>query len=418
MTLTTGLKKAVGHFAKSRALTTTSAKSGAAALASNTQVNIYNPKPQEEDSRIIRPKFWTGRSAVPLEKFNLDCSKFDFGRILVRDEAGKVMADPNCKETEKLVSNIREIWDEMGFIQLKKTGLTDYPEMQAIAKLIHPEHMQYEAGANQRSERSPAAQNVYDVGAPEVADLHYHHEMAYVEESTKHLTFCCKHAMKDKYRGATFVGENLGATKDLMQTKLGEKLAEKGLCYIRKLPDQKFFLDNKLDQSIVYNFWQTSMMTEDPEEAIQMAQTKGLDCEWQDSPVFGRYLVTKFNASCFEYDPITDRNQLFASIADDYNWFNTWPGVGDLPHWEQPLKLNFGDGEVMTREEKQLFVDVYARHGVPIWWEQGDIASICNWRTAHGRPGYFLQPGEKRELGVMLGEQFTRVGERPDKWKF
>jgi len=222
--------------------------------------------------------------------------------------------------------------------------------------------------------------------------------------------------MQDKYKGATFVAENGGATRDIMNTELGHKLRTKGLCYIRKLPDRKFFTDNDLDQSIVYNFWQTSMMTEDPDEAVEMARRKGLECEWQDSPIFGRYLVTKFYASCFEYDPITDTNQLFASIADDYHWFNSWPGVEDLPHWEQPLKLNFGDGEVMTRDEKQLWTDIYANHGVPIWWEKGDIASICNYRTAHGRPGYHLQPGERRELGVQLGETFTRQNELPGKW--
>ena len=86
--------------------------------------------------------------------------------------------------------------------------------------------------------------NVYDVGAPEVADLHYHHEMAYVEESTRYLTFVCKHGMWNKHDGATFVGVNTKATRDIMHTRLGEKLAEKGLQYIRKLPDRKYFLDN------------------------------------------------------------------------------------------------------------------------------------------------------------------------------
>lgn len=40
----------------------------------------------------------------------------------------------------------------------------------------------YEGGANSRSEISP---NVYEVGAPLDAYLHYHHEMAYVNTSVK-----------------------------------------------------------------------------------------------------------------------------------------------------------------------------------------------------------------------------------------
>ena len=110
------------------------------------------------------------------------------------------------------------------------------------------------------------------------------------------------------------------------------------------------------------------------------------------------------------------RNLLYSSIADDYMWFDSWMGVMDLPHWERPLKLNFGDDEVMTREEKQQFVDVFDAHGIPIYWRQGDISVICNFRTAHGRPGFKLENGEKRELGVVLGETFARVGDLPDKW--
>jgi hypothetical protein len=70
----------------------------------------------------------------------------------------------------------------------------------------------------------------------------------------------------------------------------------------------------------------------------------------------------------------------------------------------------------MTREEKQQFVDVYDNHGFPIPWEQGDLALCCNFRTAHGRPAYKLDQGEKRELGVVLGNLYARRGEDPNKW--
>ena len=120
--------------------------------------------------------------------------------------------------------------------------------------------------------------------------------------------------------------------------------------------------------------------------------------------------------SAFEYDSVTDRNLLYSSIAGDYSTFDFWPGIKDLPHWERPLKLNFGDDEVMTREEKQQFVDAYDAHGIPIHWRQGDIAVICNLRTAHGKPGFSLEKGDKRELGVIIGETFSRIGALPGKW--
>jgi hypothetical protein len=55
--------------------------------------------------------------------------------------------------------------------------------------------------------------------------------------------------------------------------------------------------------------------------------------------------------------------------------------------------------------------------GYPIKSEEGDLAIICNWRWAHGRPEYKLDAGEKRELCVILGPQFRRqghIGEWPD----
>ena len=97
-------------------------------------------------------------------------------------------------------------------------------------------------------------------------------------------------------------------------------------------------------------------------------------------------------------------------------WFDTWPKVMHLPYDQRPLKLTFGDLTEMTREEKALFVEVYDRFGVPIDWSVGDIALICNYRWAHGRPGIVLQGDERRELGVLLGETFERVGDVDGKW--
>lgn len=76
----------------------------------------------------------------------------------------------------------------------------------------------------------------------------------------------------------------------------------------------------------------------------------------------------------------------------------------------------FGDGTDFTREELQTFVDVYDAHGVQLDWNKGDIAVVCNHRWAHGRPRFELLPGQRRELGVVLGQTYTRVGQLEEKW--
>lgn len=375
--------------------------------------------PREEDPTPLSVKYWTGRSAVPLDSFKIDFApnkcggSYDLKRILsARNENGELVPDMALHQAVELRAHMNFIFEKYGAVHLVNTGFTNTNEFNAATKVLMSSHMDYKGGANNRI---PIEANVFDTGAPKEADLHYHHEMAYVGQSCKWVSFGAIEATTNPLKGATYISENNGATAMLMNTSFGQKLQEKGLCYVRKLPDQHHFQKNELDTSIVYNYWQTSCETDDPLEAQKIMEAKGLEVEWETSPIFGRYMVTKYYVSTMEYDPYTDKNVLFASVADDYAWFDSWPGLRDLPHQERPLKLTFGDGEVMTRDEKQLWVDCFDQNGVPIMWGKGDLAIICNYRTAHGRPKYELAKGEKRELGVILGEAFDRVGQLEGK---
>ena len=81
--------------------------------------------------------------------------------------------------------------------------------------------------------------------------------------------------------------------------------------------------------------------------------------------------------------------------------------------YERPLKITYGDDTELTRQELIDFISVYDNHGLPIKWEVGDILAVCNYRWAHGRPSYTLEENEERELGVLLGKEYTRIG---SKW--
>ncbi len=56
------------------------------------------------------------------------------------------------------------------------------------------------------------------------------------------------------------------------------------------------------------------------------------------------------------------------------------------------------------------------RFGVPAAWQPGDVALVCNYRWAHGRPQVELRPGEERKIGVMIGAPIQRVGQKEGKW--
>ena len=363
------------------------------------------------------PRYWSGRSHLDSQSFTIDLQKLS--KDLKQD-----IVDPTVSSSEslhfrsthdtylKLRNKMQDIFNRYGLLLLRANHtMQTYDEMAALAGILFPNSMAYEGGSNYRGRLE---KNVFDTGAPSCANLHYHHEMAYVSESTKNLSFLCLEAPNRPEVGATFVSDNKRATEWLLTKPLGQKLKAKGLCYVRKLPDLEHFRDR--DPSYVYNYWQTSFRTEDPDEAYRLAKSKGLDVEWEASPEFGRYMVTKFYVSAFEYCPYSKLNLLYASVADDSLWFDSWPGLMSMEHEARPLKLTFGDDEELSKQEKVEFIEAYDKFGIPIFWEKGDIAIVCNYRFAHGRPSYSLQPGEKRELGVILGETFKRKGPRIRAW--
>ncbi len=342
---------------------------------------------------IIEPRWSPGVPVLPETTYTIDCREY-------------AMDDADLARQSPLARRMHQMFDDVGLVWLRNTGLTDLQTMRQFARLIVDSEMRYQGGANPRD---TIEANVYEVGAPLSAWLHYHHEMAYVSHSTRMLAFLGHKALPDG-RGATYVSDNVKATDAILKTPLGEKLKKLGLCYHRNLTDRDYFRDR--EPIGVYNHWQKSMLTEDPDEAERIARSRGLEVEWGPD----RLLKTRFYASAFEYFQPLDRNLLYSSVADDALWFDTWPQVMQLPHSERPLALTFGDDTEMTREEKRLFVDIYDRFGMPVDWAVGDVVVVCNYRFAHGRPGVDIRPGEVRELGVLLGESYERVGHLDGKW--
>ncbi len=348
--------------------------------------------PLRDASVRIEPRWWTGKPALRSELFTIDCSRFDMDREIA-DQSGD------------LAERMRGMWNDVGLVYLRNTGLTRLRDMRHAAKLVMDAEMTYTAGANPRGEHEP---NVYEVGAPLEAWLHYHHEMAYVGKSTRMLSFLCHKELPG--RGHTYFSDNVQATDALLKTEFGQRLRDKGLCYHRDLTDQEHFRGK--EEIGVYNHWQRSFSTQDPHEAEALARERGLVTEWGPN----RLLKTRYYVSAFEYFPYLDRNLLFASVADHSMWFDAWPKVSHLPHDQRPLKLTYGDDTELSQRDCEEFVAVYDRFGIPVDWRVGDVVVFCNYRFAHGRPSIHLKPGEQRVLGVLLGETFDRVGDLPGKW--
>lgn len=339
-----------------------------------------------------------------------------------------------------LADKMQETFREHGIVRLINSGVADdlalfQAWMQAGMDGVNL--MDYKGGANMRSALRQDL-NVYDTGAPKEAWIHYHHEMQYVPTSPLALGFGCVQSTGREGQGDTFFAQNAKVTDSLLQTEVGRKLKDKGICYIRCLTDRDAYAAESKGHGAtnddgsesggstsagVYNHWQTSFGTDVPELAEAAAREKQLQVEWAGSR--SRYMKTKFYVDAFEYCPSLDKNTLFASVADDAMWFDTWPGVAEMPGMadyqsasedERPLRITYGDDSPFSADELRTLMQAYDQHGVRVQWERGDFVCFCNYRWAHGRPAYSLEEGERRELAVMLGEAFTKVGQLEGKW--
>ncbi len=348
---------------------------------------------------IIEPRWWTGEPAIAASRHTIDCAEY-------------AMDERDLRPGSELAERMLAIYDDVGLVHLVNTGLTDLATQRLAAKLIIDAEMPYDGGANPRDDIAP---NVYEIGAPLAAWLHYHHEMAYVSRSTQVIAFLAQDTLPvpadgSPSRGATFVSDSIAATDHLLTTEFGQKLRELGVCYHRNLTDRDQFVDRT--EYGVYNHWQKSFGADDAQEAELRAISQGLQVEWADQ----RMMKTRYYCSAFEYFPRLDRNVLYSSLADHGMWFDTWPLVQHLPYDDRPLHMTFGDDSEISDAERREWLDLYDSFGSPINWRSGDVAVICNYRFAHGRPGIRLGDGEARTLGVVLGDQYERVGERPDAW--
>jgi len=227
----------------------------------------------------IQQRFWTGASVHAPAEYEVDCTEF-------------AMNDDDLRPDSELARRMRATFDAVGLVVLRNTGLTEAAEMREFARILIGSEMEYEGGANPRDKIEG---NVYEIGAPLVARLPYHHEMAYVSKSTKLISFVCIDELPD--RGATFVSDGVASTDALLATPFGQKLKDLGVCYHRSLTDATSFADG-IGYG-VYNHWQQSFNTDDPAVAEAKAIERGLIVEWGPH----RKMLTRFYNPAFEYFP-------------------------------------------------------------------------------------------------------------------
>jgi hypothetical protein len=185
--------------------------------------------------------YWMGKPAIPYEKFTIDCAA-DYG-------VGKSI-DKISPETIRV--RMKELYDKVGLVYVTNTGYTEWSDLVELTTNIIPRDCfsEYIGGVNPRER---VATEVYEAGAYDTSECPYHHEMSYNSRTPKTLAFLAKDMPVGK--GATFVSASGGFSDEIVDTELGRKLREKGLCYVRHWSDREHFKRNNLDEEICYNHW-------------------------------------------------------------------------------------------------------------------------------------------------------------------
>ena len=297
-------------------------------------------------------------------------------------------------------NTVQDIFNKYGLVHIVNTGMKDMYDMKTIVNKIIDKPMTYDGGANNRNH---ILKNIYDVGAPLNAEILFHHEMSYVNKTPSKIAFCV--GKMPQHKGWTYVSDQIKLTNELIKTDFGKKLFDKGVCYKRVLTNKEF---EKGNINGIYNHWQDSFNTNSPKQVELLAIKQGLEIKWG----INNELITYYKQDAYEYCPITNSNILFSSLADHNMWFDTWQTFKNIKPENRPLQMTYGDMTPFTQEEIQLWLHLYDKYAFPIRWKVGDIAIICNYRWAHGRPPIHLNKDEERILGVILGDVFQRQGQK------
>lgn len=90
---------------------------------------------------------------------------------------------------------MQDVFDRHQLVYLTNTGAKKMAELAPYIDLMMDQSTsEYVGGGNDRHKLEPY---FYETGAPLSADLHYHHEMTYIGESIKKISFSCIDTIDD-----------------------------------------------------------------------------------------------------------------------------------------------------------------------------------------------------------------------------
>ena len=220
---------------------------------------------------------------------------------------------------------------------------------------------------------------------PEDKCILYHNESSHMNRWATRISFFCVIAAKE---GGCSPVVDCRKVYQQLDPAVRRNFEEKGLMYVRNFSDG-------LDVN-----WQHFFQTKDKAVVEEACSRQGFVCEW----VSDDHLRVKQSCRGVLRHPVTGEMSFFNQVQL-HHVHCLDPDVRDsllsiYKREDLPRHVYYGDGSEISDAEMDHIGEIYERNAVRFTWRVGDMVSLDNMLTAHGRDS-FVGP---RKIVVALGD--------------
>ena len=316
-------------------------------------------------------------------------------------------------QNSELVETIKAKIERNGIALLTNADLYSPEDLRPWADSLFDEQADYVGGTNKRKN---LGKGILNVGTePPHADIWDHNEKSYWSSYMDRIMFGCVQAPKTP--APTSVADNAAVTLELEGTTTATKIKEHQIRYIRNFHDIDAPWLRSADGKVLTSdngtpipecrgeadlrsvkSWQEAFNVENREQMLEYAKKHGLSLEWLE---FKRLRVYHILPG-YELDS-QGNDHFFLSLGNHGLSMDKWAEMAHPNMVDRPFHFQYGNGEEFSDEDIEIIHAAFAKYRVAIQWENGLIAILDNVRWTHARLAYTLFPGDKRILGVALG---------------
>lgn len=251
-------------------------------------------------------------------------------------------------------------------------------------------------------QRAALGHGVYSTGTETArggVHIPEHNEMSYWDEYPSHVLLACFACPRAK--GQSTLIDNAEFTRALEGTELHRKLGSHGVTHQRLL----FSETGRAPHTTYERSWQGVFGVGSAHELEAVAAKRSMRVDWLGH---GR---ARLSLTVPAFEETADGGRvLFFGISNHASFYNTTPGLRELPYEQRPSHLLFGDGsEWEDAEVSQVYAALEA-HRILLPWVPGRLVTVDNVRWLHGRVAYALQDegAESRRIGFRPGPGVKR----------